>query len=112
MSSVNLQNSRGERIVIVLFNHIYEDSNPVSLESFITVTSSHLSGVVKSLLNFMANSNSKTLFPGEEHKKQRKLMNPVFTAAHVSKLSPLFYRIATEVFLLVIQFGFRYKLIA
>ena len=24
-------------------------------------------------------------------------MNPVFTAAHVSKLSPLFHRIATEV---------------
>jgi len=24
-------------------------------------------------------------------------MNPVFTAAHVSKLSPLFYRIAVEV---------------
>ena len=24
-------------------------------------------------------------------------MNPVFTAAHVSKLSPLFYRIAAEV---------------
>ena len=24
-------------------------------------------------------------------------MNPVFTAAHVSKLSPLFYRIAIEV---------------
>jgi cytochrome P450 len=34
---------------------------------------------------------------GNEHKKQRKLMNPVFTAAHVSKLSPLFYRIAVEV---------------
>ncbi|PPR01290.1 hypothetical protein CVT24_006365 [Panaeolus cyanescens] len=33
---------------------------------------------------------------GEEHKKQRKLMNPVFTAAHVSKLSPLFHRIAKE----------------
>ncbi|PPR01289.1 hypothetical protein CVT24_006364 [Panaeolus cyanescens] len=33
---------------------------------------------------------------GEEHKKQRKLMNPVFTAAHVSKLCPLFHRIATE----------------
>ncbi|PPQ76505.1 hypothetical protein CVT24_010878 [Panaeolus cyanescens] len=33
---------------------------------------------------------------GEEHKKQRKLMNPVFTAAHVSRLSPLFHRIATE----------------
>ncbi|KAF9464293.1 cytochrome P450 [Collybia nuda] len=33
---------------------------------------------------------------GDEHKKQRKLMNPAFTAAHVSKLSPLFYRIATE----------------
>ncbi|KAF8958854.1 cytochrome P450 [Flammula alnicola] len=33
---------------------------------------------------------------GNDHKKQRKLMNPVFTAAHVSKLSPLFYRIAIE----------------
>ncbi|KDR84606.1 hypothetical protein GALMADRAFT_237500 [Galerina marginata CBS 339.88] len=33
---------------------------------------------------------------GNEHKKQRKLMNPVFTAAYVSKLTPLFYRIAND----------------
>ncbi|KDR84663.1 hypothetical protein GALMADRAFT_55583 [Galerina marginata CBS 339.88] len=33
---------------------------------------------------------------GNDHKKQRKLMNPVFTAAYVSKLSPLFNRIAIE----------------
>ncbi|KAL0958596.1 hypothetical protein HGRIS_013937 [Hohenbuehelia grisea] len=33
---------------------------------------------------------------GDEHRKQRRLMNPVFTASNVSKLTPAFYQIARE----------------
>jgi cytochrome P450 len=33
---------------------------------------------------------------GNHHKKQRKLLNPVFSAKHVSSLSPLFYNITRK----------------
>jgi len=33
---------------------------------------------------------------GNEHKKQRKLMDPIFSAARIAKLTPLFYQIAYQ----------------
>ncbi|PPR01291.1 hypothetical protein CVT24_006366 [Panaeolus cyanescens] len=73
-------------------------SDPLALHSIL----------VKDQYNFLESKEFSGLFgvvhqgdnlasvSGEEHKRQRKLLNPVFTAAHVSKLSPLFHRIATE----------------
>ena len=34
---------------------------------------------------------------GHEHKKQRKLIDPIFTAARIAKLTPLFYQVASQV---------------
>ena len=34
---------------------------------------------------------------GSEHKKQRKLLSPAFSAAHVRGLAPVFYAIAGKV---------------
>lgn len=34
---------------------------------------------------------------GDEHKKQRKLIDPIFTAARIAKLTPLFYQVAYQV---------------
>ncbi|KAI0920673.1 hypothetical protein AcV5_010349 [Taiwanofungus camphoratus] len=33
---------------------------------------------------------------GSEHKRQRKILNPIFTASHVAKLMPLFYNVAYQ----------------
>jgi cytochrome P450 len=34
---------------------------------------------------------------GNEHKKQRKLIDPIFSAARIAKLTPLFYQVANQV---------------
>lgn len=34
---------------------------------------------------------------GERHRKQRKMMNPVFSVAHMRRMMPIFYRICLEV---------------
>ncbi|PPQ73928.1 hypothetical protein CVT24_012770 [Panaeolus cyanescens] len=48
------------------------------------------------LFGIVHHGESLSSVSGKEHKQQRKILNPVFTAAHVSKLSSLFHRIATE----------------
>ena len=34
---------------------------------------------------------------GSEHRRQRKLLNPAFSAAHMRGLSPMFYNVAGKV---------------
>ena len=34
---------------------------------------------------------------GTQHKKQRKMLNPVFSGAHMRNLTPLFYEVAGKV---------------
>ncbi|THU94004.1 cytochrome P450 [Dendrothele bispora CBS 962.96] len=48
------------------------------------------------LFGVIHHGNSLASVWGEHHKKQRKMMNPVFTAAFVSKLTPMFYKIAYQ----------------
>ncbi|TFY70744.1 hypothetical protein EVG20_g2276 [Dentipellis fragilis] len=48
------------------------------------------------LFGVIHHGNSLASVWGAEHKKQRKMLNPVFTAAFVSKLTPMFYRIAYQ----------------
>jgi cytochrome P450 len=40
---------------------------------------------------------------GNEHKKQRKLIDPIFSAARISKLTPLFYQVANQASLLLLN---------
>ncbi len=35
--------------------------------------------------------------PGDQHKRQRKLVNPVFSVAQLKDLMPVFYRISDKV---------------
>ncbi|PPQ73814.1 hypothetical protein CVT26_012155 [Gymnopilus dilepis] len=55
-----------------------------------------LTNIAVSLFGIIHHGDGLASVWGNEHKKQRKLMNPVFTAAYVSKLTPLFYRIANQ----------------
>ncbi|KIJ93902.1 hypothetical protein K443DRAFT_134918 [Laccaria amethystina LaAM-08-1] len=48
------------------------------------------------LFGIIHHGDGITCVTGSEHRKQRLLINPVFTAAFISKLSPLFYKIAHE----------------
>ncbi|KAL0563950.1 hypothetical protein V5O48_018108, partial [Marasmius crinis-equi] len=48
------------------------------------------------LFGIIHHGNSLASVWGEDHKKQRKMLNPVFTAAFVSKLTPTFYKIAFQ----------------
>ncbi|KAJ8086661.1 hypothetical protein PM082_005484 [Marasmius tenuissimus] len=49
------------------------------------------------LFGVIHHGNSLASVWGDDHKKQRKMLNPVFTAAFVSKLTPMFYKIAFQV---------------
>lgn len=49
-----------------------------------------------SIPSFYPKSFSDTL-SGAEHKKQRKLIDPIFTASQISRLTPLFYNVARQV---------------
>ncbi|KAL0070738.1 hypothetical protein AAF712_001959 [Marasmius tenuissimus] len=48
------------------------------------------------LFGVIHHGNSLASVWGDDHKKQRKMLNPVFTAAFVSKLTPMFYKIAFQ----------------
>lgn len=37
---------------------------------------------------------------GEIHRKQRKMMNPAFSTAHMRNLTPIFYTVTRKVFVL------------
>lgn len=35
--------------------------------------------------------------PGAQHKRQRKMLNPVFSAKHLREMMPLFYQVVHKV---------------
>ncbi len=35
--------------------------------------------------------------PGDHHRKQRKMLNPVFSASHMRNLTPIFYEVTNKV---------------
>ena len=42
-------------------------------------------------------SHFETISLGEHHRKQRKLLNPVFSAKHMRSLTPVFYKVTDKV---------------
>ncbi|KAF8225656.1 cytochrome P450 [Tricholoma matsutake] len=48
------------------------------------------------LFGIMHRGNGVASVWGDEHKKQRKLIDPIFTAARIAKLTPLFYQVAYQ----------------
>ena len=60
-------------------------------------------GIIGTLGEYIYSSNHKTVdkmfVPGEQHRKQRKMLNPAFSIAHLrdmSKLWPFFWSPRTE----------------
>lgn len=42
-------------------------------------------------------SNSYARIPGDKHRKQRKLLNPVFSIRHMRHMLPIFYGVVHKV---------------
>jgi len=47
--------------------------------------------------NFVCFGAGMVSVVGEQHRKQRKMMNPVFNINHIRSLTPIFYRITNDV---------------
>ncbi|PPQ73929.1 hypothetical protein CVT24_012771 [Panaeolus cyanescens] len=73
-------------------------SDPLALHSILVKDQYNFpqSDEFSGLFGIIARGPALAAISGKEHKQHRKLLNPVFTASHVSKLAPLFHRIATE----------------
>ena len=63
---------------------------------YIGATASHPQSVLHSGLNILLGPGLLTT-AGAVHKKQRRMLQPVFSATHLRSMSPIFYEITRKV---------------
>ncbi|KAM5531287.1 hypothetical protein V8D89_015042 [Ganoderma adspersum] len=72
--------------------HVYD---PKALHSiYVKDQGNYYRGHTTNIMNRMLLGPGLLSTTGGEHRKQRKLLNPVFSAAHMSGLTPIFYAVA------------------
>ncbi len=49
------------------------------------------------LVWYYAHTECHIIFVGHQHRKQRKMLNPVFSVKHLREMTPLFYNVIHKV---------------
>ncbi|PPQ88993.1 LOW QUALITY PROTEIN: hypothetical protein CVT25_005092 [Psilocybe cyanescens] len=70
--------------------NIYEETD--SFIDYVWSRNIHLNWSVHTL--FKGLSSSDPLFTGDEHRRHRRMLNPVFSSAHMRQMVPIFYEVS------------------
>ncbi|KAJ3512933.1 hypothetical protein NMY22_g15191 [Coprinellus aureogranulatus] len=77
--------------VIVKEQHIYEESDLFISANELNFGPGLLATLGKALIYLYESDGSDICLEGDQHRKQRKMLNPVFSIAHMREMIPIFY---------------------